>query len=181
MNKDIEKLLKERYYSKGENSWSDVANRVSTIYPPIKEHIEKMEFIPSSPTLMNWNTNRTGTLSSCFPVGIKDSIEDIFGTLSDCAKITKYSGGIGIDFSTLRSSQESVTGIGNRNSSGPLPFIQIFNSMLDGVSQGGSRRGAGMSQMSIQHPDILQFIEAKKNYNDKRFNRFNFSVRISDE
>lgn len=137
MNKDIQKLLQERYYAEGEKCWGDIANRVSTIYPPIKEHIEKMEFIPSSPTLMNWDTKRTGTLSSCFPVAIKDSIEDIFETLANCAKITKYSGGIGIDFSTLRSSKESVTGIGDRKSSGPLPFIQIFNSMLDGVSQGG--------------------------------------------
>jgi len=174
----IYKLLQERYFLKDEKEWDDIAKRVSKIYEPIYEYIRDMYFIPSSPTLMNANTNgeRKGTLSSCFPMGIEDSMEGIFESVKECALVTKASGGCGYVFSELRGSNECVKGIGDKKSSGPLPFIDIFNGVLDGVSQGGSRRGAGMSQFSIDHPNIIDFIYAKQNLN--KFNRFNFSIRI---
>lgn len=140
MDQAIQKLLEERYYLADENTWEDIANRVSGIYPPIKEYILNKDFIPSTPTLMNCNTNgkRLGTLSSCFPMGIGDSIDGIFESIKECALVTKYGGGIGIDFSELRSSKEEVKSI-SRMSTGPLPFLKTFDTMLDSVQQGGAR------------------------------------------
>lgn len=92
----IQKLLKKRYYLKDETTWDDIARRVSAIYPPIYEFIKNKDFIPSSPTLMNANTNgeRIGTLSSCFTMGIEDSIEGIFDSIKEAAIVTKASGGV---------------------------------------------------------------------------------------
>ena len=176
-NTNINKLLNDRYYLKNENSWDQIAKRVSDIYPPIYNYIKNKQVIPSSPTLMNANTDgeRVGTLSSCFPMKITDSIRGIYGALGEAAEVTKMGGGIGYDFSILRSSNENVSKI-NRNSSGPLPFIGDFNSMLDSIQQGGVRRGAGMALLSIYHPDILQFIKAKED--TSKYNRFNFSVKV---
>ena len=131
MQKSVLKLLRDRYFIKDETTWSDIAIRVGSLYPDIIPDIVAMDFIPSSPTLMNCNTKgeRVGTLSSCFPMKIEDSIEGIFESLKECSIVTKYAGGIGLDFSSLRSSQETVKGIGNRNSSGPLPFIKIFDAL----------------------------------------------------
>ena len=139
MNEAIEKILRDRYYLSTESTWNELAERVGKTYEPITEHIKKMEFIPSSPTLMNSHTNglRKGTLSSCFPMGIEDSIDGIFNSLSECAKVTKAGGGIGIDWSALRGSSEGIKTLDSRKSSGPLPFISIFNEMLDGVNQAG--------------------------------------------
>lgn len=177
MKESIQKVLKERYLLSNEKTWSDIAQRVSKIFPDIYDDINNMNFIPSSPTLMNYNTNgeRFGTLSSCFIMNIEDSIEGIFKALSEGATVTKMGGGVGYDFSVLRSSSEIVKGI-SRESSGPLPFINIFNSMLDGIMQGGVRRGAGMSMLNIYHPQILDFILAKENLD--KFNRLNFSIKI---
>lgn len=176
MNESILKLLQERYLLPNETSWDDIAKRVSTIYPEIYEDLLNMRFIPSTPTLMNGGTNqRTGTLSSCFPMGINDSIEDIFDSLKECALVTKSGGGIGIDYSNLRSSQEEIKTL-DSNSSGPVAFIENFNSMLDTIRQGGKRRGAGMALLSIEHPDILKFIAVKDNL--EKINRLNLSVKI---
>lgn len=185
MEKDssIQKLLQDRYFLSNEKSWNDIAKRVSTIYPKVYDLIKEMKFIPSSPTLMNAATDgeRKGTLSSCFPMKlIDDSIDGIFDSLKEAAKVTKMGGGIGYDFSKLRSSKELVKSI-NRPSSGPLPFINQFNEMLNGIVQGGVRRGAGAGQLDIHHPNILDFIYAKGDYRKKTFSRFNFSIRIPDK
>lgn len=172
-------LLKERYFLKDEKSWEDIAKRVSKFLPIIYNHINNMEFIPSSPTLMNANTNgeRYGTLSSCFTMGIEDSIEGIFDSAKECAIVTKLGGGVGINFTPLRGSTEVIKSL-NCKSSGPVPFMEVFNSTLDCIRQGGRRRGAGMAQLCINHPNILDFIRAKKDIN--KLNRFNISVRIPD-
>lgn len=176
MNDDIQKLLKDRYYLDNENKWSDIAKRVGALYEPITEHIDRMEFVPSSPTLMNANTNgeRQGTLSSCFPMNIDDSMESIMESMKECALVTKSCGGVGLDFSPLRGKNESVKGTGKK-SGGVMSFIGIYDAVLEGVRQ-GVRRGAGMSLLSISHPQILDFIDAKKNLNV--YNRSNFSVKI---
>jgi len=181
MKESILKLLKDRYFLPNEDSWEQLAERVGKIYDPITEYVKNMMFVPSTPTLMNANTRgkRVGTLSSCFPMNIEDSIEGIFDSLKEAALVTKYGGGVGYDFSNLRSEKEFVKGIGGRMSSGPLPFIKIFNEMLDGVQQGGSRRGAGMALLDIEHPSILAFIKEKQNLGT--CNRFNFSIKVSDQ
>ena len=180
MNTAIIELLRKRYFLSHEKTWEDIAKRVAKIYPSTENAILNMDFIPSSPTLMNACTGgeRKGTLSSCFPMGIEDSIEGIYEALKESAIVTKFGGGVGYNFSTLRSSNENIKSL-NRSSSGPIPFIKNFDVMLDGIQQGGVRRGAGMALLDITHPDILQFIRAKED--SKMFNRFNFSIKISDE
>ena len=91
MKDSIVKLLKERYFLPEESSWEDIAERVSIIYEPIKEHIKNLEFIPSSPTLMNCNTKgfKSGTLSSCFTMKMEDSIEGIFEAIKTDEAIEK--------------------------------------------------------------------------------------------
>lgn len=180
MKNNIQRLLKERYYLPHEETWEDLATRVSEIYPPIKEYIVDKSFIPSSPTLMNANTKglRKGTLSSCFTMDIEDSIEGIFDALKEAALVTRSSGGVGFVFSKLRASGENIKSI-QRESSGPIPFMKIFNSMLDGVSQGGARKGAGMGQFDITHNDVLKVIRLKDNKGEME--RLNLSIRIPDE
>jgi ribonucleoside-diphosphate reductase alpha chain len=181
MQEAIHKILKQRVFLPHENSWEDVSQRVSNIYPPIYEYLLNMDFIFSSPTLMNACTKeRTGTLSSCFTMpAIGDSILEIGNSVTDCMVVTKSGGGIGIDLSTLRSSSESVKGIAGKKSSGPLSFLQLYNTVLHEVSQGGSRRGAGMALLDISHPNILDFINAKINLKD--YKRFNLSIKIGND
>lgn len=188
-SESVMNLLKDRYFLSKESTWEHIAERVSDIYPPIKSAIENKEFIPSTPTLFNANTKgeRFGTLSSCFPMSIEDSIVGIFESLKEAAIVTKMGGGVGYDFSNLRSTGENVDSI-NRPSGGPIPFMKIFNSTLDGIQQGGVRRGAGMALMSIYHPDILKFIEIKQDIANKKekengkneMERMNLSVKIPD-
>jgi len=179
MNADIQKLLDSRYFLKEETEWKHLAKRVGGIYIPMRDHIRDMEFIPSTPTLQNCNTKgeRKGTLSSCFILEIEDSIEGIFEALKEGAIVTKFGGGIGYDFTKLRGAEELIKSI-SRKSSGSVSFIAIFNAMLEGIRQGGARKGAGMGQLSIYHPDILDFIAGKENL--KEFERLNFSIRIPD-
>lgn len=179
MNKDVIKLLKDRYFILNEKKWEDLVERISSLYKPIKDNILNMEFIPSSPTLMNANTNgeRKGTLSSCFPMNIDDSMEEIMDSMKEVALVTKSCGGVGLDFSTLRSKNEMVKSSGKK-SGGAIPFIQIFNSVLDNCSQGGARKGAGMSLLSVYHPDILDFIDIKNDLST--LNRVNMSIKIDN-
>lgn len=183
MNESIMQVLKDRYFLRGEKTWEDIAKRVGGIYEPATELIKEMKFIPSTPTLMNGNTKgqRVGGLSSCFPMGIEDSVSGIFDSLKDAAMVTKAAGGIGYNFSKLRSSKEEVKSLDGRTSTGPLPFMHIFNSMLDGIRQGGARRGAGMAMLDVDHPDILDFIDSKKDWETQQLARFNISVRMTDE
>ena len=99
----IQKLLQDRYFLSKESKWTHIAERVSGIYPKAFNLINDLKFIPSSPTLMNANTGgeKIGTLSSCFPMGIEDSIDGIYNALKEGAKVTKASGGVGYDFSLL--------------------------------------------------------------------------------
>ena len=180
-NNPIQKLLIERYYLPDEKNWEDLAKRVSAIYPPIYEDILNKKFLPSTPTLMNANTGgrKKGTLSSCFTMDIDDSIDDIFDALKEGAIVTKASGGVGYVFSKLRSSKEGIQTLSDRKSSGPIPFMRMFNSMLDGIQQGGVRRGAGMGQFDINHPNILDVIRLKNTKGEME--RLNLSIRVPDE
>jgi len=177
----IENILGERYYLESEKSWEQVAKRVSSVHPDMYEYILNRTFIPSTPTLMNLNTKgeRHGTLSSCFIMGITDSIDGIMDSMKEAAVVTKMAGGVGYCFTVLRGSNEIVKSI-SAKSGGVMAFIGIFDAVLDGVRQGGRRRGAGMSMLSIYHPNILDFINAK--YADENaYSRSNFSVWIDDD
>ena len=146
------------------------AERFSTL-------LRRLEFLPNSPTLMNAGTD-LGLLAGCFVLPVEDSLRSIFKTLGQAAEIQRAGGGTGYAFSHLRPAGDRVATTGG-TASGPVSFLQLYDTAANVISMGGRRRGACMAVLDVSHPDIYDFVTTKAE-SPRELTHFNLSVGVTD-
>jgi len=141
--------------------------------------LEDFYFLPAGRILAGIGTNRKVTLFNCFVMGdVPDDMGGIFDSLKEAALTMQQGGGIGYDFSTIRPKGSLVKGVG-ADASGPISFMDVWDSMCGTIMSAGTRRGAMMAVLRCDHPDILDFIDVKKT--PSRLRMFNLSVLVTDD
>jgi ribonucleoside-diphosphate reductase alpha chain len=183
-----EEIAVKYWAREGEESYNQIVNRVvNHLYPapttmanikhPLRLLLENKSFMFNSPVFMNAGTELK-SLAACFVLPLEDNMESIFNTARDMAMIMKEGGGVGLSLSALRpegSPVKKTKGV----SSGPISFLKVYDSVVDVIKAGGTRRGAALANLRADHPDIMKFISCKSQ--EGAISNFNISVDLRDK